>query len=125
MSMPTVPTATTTARSRAMAPARFTGSLLGVSAVISTESTPPPRDARDLRMHGKTSTGAGDAIARLDIGNAFANRKHCASAAVTRTLRLIQTAADRLHGGKNPVPLHFADHLAHEVRTRSRFLQQV
>ena len=42
--MPTVPTATTMARSRATAPARFTGSLLDVSAVISTESTPAPRE---------------------------------------------------------------------------------
>ena len=76
-------------------------------------------------MHRITSTGAGHAIARLNIGNAFADRKHRASAAVTGTLRLIQTAADRLHRGQNPVPLNFADDFAHQIGTRSGFLEQV
>ena len=48
--MPTVPTATTIARSRATSAARFTGSLLGVSAVISTASTPEPADCCKSRV---------------------------------------------------------------------------
>jgi hypothetical protein len=56
-----------------------------------------------------TGTRTGHPIAYPNVGHTFPNAYHSACAAVSQRQRLVQTAADRLHGREQAVAAYFAD----------------
>jgi hypothetical protein len=81
------------------------------------------RNASDFSMHGETCSRAGNAIPGLNIGYPFTDSNDRSGAAVARTLRLIQPAANRLQGGNKSIPLNFIDHVANQIGPGLSFLQ--
>src|SRR3954454_23577818 len=78
----------------------------------------------DFCMNGDSSSGACDAITRLDVGYAFSNGDDGTGTAVSGTLRLVQAGTHGMHGRQQPVALHLTKNVPHEIRAGSRFLQQ-
>src|ERR1700758_3354992 len=75
-------------------------------------------------MESESRTGAGHTSPWLNVGHAVANSSHGPGTAVSGTLRLIQPAANRLNGGKEPITLYLANDIAHKIRARLGLLQQ-
>src|SRR5450755_3396983 len=75
-------------------------------------------------MHGKSCAGTSDAVARLQVGDTFADGNDRAGAAVARALRLVETTAYGLNRREDSVALHLSDDVAHQVGPGLRLLQQ-
>ena len=84
-----------------------------------------PGHTRDFRVYSKSCAGAGDAVARLQIGDSLAGRNHGSRAAVSGSLWLIETAAHGLHCRQNTVALNLADDLPDQIRTGPRLLHEI
>jgi hypothetical protein len=83
------------------------------------------RHAGYLGVDGVTGARTGHPIAYPNVGHTFPNAYHSACAAVPQRQRLVQTAADRLHGREQAVAADLADDFPNQVGSRLGLLKQV
>src|SRR5271166_3661661 len=83
-----------------------------------------PRHTCHLGVNRKSCPCAGDAVARLQVGDSISDGDDGSCAAVTRGLRLIEAAAHGLPCRENSIALHFANDFSHQIWPGSRLLQQ-
>jgi hypothetical protein len=83
------------------------------------------RNTGELGVYSVTYSGAGNTIPHVEIGNSFSNPDDCSRTAVTQSVRLIETAANRRDGREYAIPSNLADDFANQIRTGLRFLQEI
>ena len=98
--------------------------LAGIGIALRYARSQEPRDASDLGVNGEACSGTSHAIARPQIRDAFTDSDDCACTTIARTLRLIETAANRLNRRENSIALYFADDFAHQIGPRLSLLNK-
>jgi hypothetical protein len=83
------------------------------------------RHASYLGVDGVTGSRTGHPIAYPNVCYTFPNAYNAACAAIPQRQRLVQTAAERLHGREQSVAANLANHFPNQVWARPGLLKQV
>jgi hypothetical protein len=83
------------------------------------------RHASYFRVNCVTGARTRHAIADENVGYTFPNAYHSACTAVSQRRRLVQAAADRLHGREQALATNLANYFPHQVGPRLGLLKQV
>jgi len=84
-----------------------------------------PRNASEFGVDCIAGTRTSNPISHPYVGYTFPNAYYPACAAVTQCQRLVQTAANRLHGREQAVAADLADDFPNQVGSRLGFLKQI